>query len=201
MHSPIPKRLAQKIHRPPQKEILFSLCTLVTDPALYDEMFELFRAGGFDGDDVEFLYIDNSQGNAFDAYGGLNCLLEAARGEFVLLCHQDLVLIDDNRGVLEERLRDLDHVDPTWALAGNAGGGWSGKSAIRITDRFGVRWNSENFPFRAFSLDENFIVLRNSSQARIFPRPQGLSSLWGGHLHTGGSSGMERLCDRFPSSP
>ena len=68
------KILPRRIDRPRRHEILFSICTLVSNRKLYEQMCESFRLGGFSGGDVEYLYIDNTAGNTFDAYAGLNCL-------------------------------------------------------------------------------------------------------------------------------
>jgi len=157
-------KLPRRVEGTPDADIQFSICTLVTDEALYHKMSESFRWGGFDGEDVEFLYVDNISTNSFDAYAGLNCLISHARGEFVILCHQDVVLLEDGRGVLLARLRELDVMDPSWALAGNAGGIDHRTTAVRITDRTGTEHNTGTFPHRAISLDENFIVMRSVSR-------------------------------------
>lgn len=127
--------------------------------------------------DCEYLYIDNSERNEADAYHGLNALLNAARGSHVILCHQDIRLLTDDRTMLERRLAELEAIDPSWALAGNAGGVSPGVLAIRITDPHGADQNTGNLPQRVVSLDENFIVVKHS--ARI-----GFSSdLEGFHLY------------------
>src|SRR5689334_3587146 len=98
----------------------FSICTLVTNHGEYAEMVRSFRAGGFNGADCEYLYLDNSTGNTFDAFRGGNIFLREAAGDFIILCHQDLLLLEDNRTTLETRIRELDALDPRWAACGNA---------------------------------------------------------------------------------
>jgi len=154
-----------KIERPFQAPILFSICTLVTDEPQYRNMCLSFNRGGFDGADVEFLYIDNSKGNIFEAYAGLNCLISHARGRYLILCHQDVVLMKDGREALLECLHELDRLNPAWALAGNAGGIDHRRSVQKITHSDGIELSSEGLPRRAVSLDENFIVMRSSSLA------------------------------------
>jgi len=149
--------------------LLFSFCTLVNDRALYDRFLTTFTAGGFHGNDVEYLYIDNTKRNAYDAYSGLNCLISHARGKYVVLCHQDVALIRDQREKLEACLSELDAVDPDWALAGNAGSvspnpGNFGELAVVLTDLDGSAWDMKGLPLRAHSLDENFIVMKNSAR-------------------------------------
>lgn len=140
----------------------FSICTLVSRPALYEKLHDSFRAGGFAGDDVEFLYVDNSAGNEFEAYAGLNRMIAEARGKYIILCHQDVALLYDDREVLLEKLAELDSLDPGWALAGNAGKTAKGRSAVSIFDIGGDR-RSKPLPQQVVSLDENFIVLRRDS--------------------------------------
>lgn len=145
----------------------FSICTLVTDPAEYAEMVASFRESGFDGPDCEYLYLDNSEGNAFDAFSGYNLFLTVASGDYIILCHQDILLIDARRAALELRLAELDALDSTWALCGNAGGGADGKLAVRITDPHGADRATGSFPARAAALDENFIVARRDANLAL----------------------------------
>lgn len=65
--------------------IRYSICTIVTRLNEYAEMLASFRAGGFKDPDCELLYLDNTHGNVFDAYSGK------------ILCHQDIVLLEDRR--------------------------------------------------------------------------------------------------------
>lgn len=137
----------------------FSICTLMTRPEQYAAMLRSYRAAGF-GDDCEYLCIDNSRGNVHDAYTGYNAFLSEARGEFVILTHQDVELRFDDRAVLERRLRELTAIDPIWGVCGNSGGIALGRNAIRITDPHGTDVQMGPFPQRVFTLDENFIVAR-----------------------------------------
>jgi hypothetical protein len=144
--------------------VRYTLATLVTDHVQYNQMLQSFRSGGFDNEDCEYLFIDNSRQNKACAYRGLNLMLNAARGAFVILCHQDVRLLSDDRATLDARLTDLDTTDPTWALAGNAGGTAPGTLAIRITDPHGADQRTATLPARAMSLDENFIVVRREAR-------------------------------------
>jgi hypothetical protein len=143
--------------------LAFSICTLVNDHAMYKNMVDSFEKKGFQGDTVEYLFIDNATANQYDAYQGLNLLLHNAKGKYVILCHQDVLLIEDNRGTLEQRLNALEKIDPQWAVAGNAGltdlNGW----VVRITDPHHENAALGNFPARVQSLDENFLVLKKSA--------------------------------------
>jgi hypothetical protein len=145
-------------------DIAFTIGTLVTDPAQYAEMRRSFDAGGFGSDDCEFLMIDNTCARQTSAYAGLNQVLHGARGRFVILCHQDVRLITDNRMTLEARLGDLEMRDPDWAVAGNAGGIAPGRLALRISDPHGSNRAIGTLPARVASLDENFLVVRRSAR-------------------------------------
>lgn len=143
---------------------LFSVATLVNDRAQYDAMRQSFETHGFSRDVTEFLFVDNTGPDQTDAYRGLNALMHRAGGTFVILCHQDIRLLVDDRTTLEARLQDLDGRDPHWALAGNAGGLAPGHLALRITDPHGANQNTGRLPQRVMSLDENFIVVKRSAR-------------------------------------
>ena len=144
--------------------VRYTIATLVNDRGQHDAMWSSFQSGGFLTDDCEYVYVDNTVPPQTCAYRGLNALLNAARGEIVILCHQDVRLLTDTRSDLDKRLAELDHTDPNWALAGNAGGVRPGELAIRITDPHGANQRTGTFPARVQSLDENFIVVRRSAR-------------------------------------
>lgn len=160
---PEPRRADQL----PKGAIRFSICTLVTDQGEYAEMVESFRQGGFAGPDCEFLYLDNSAGNAFDAFAGYNLFLMRASGDYLILCHQDILLLEQGRAELEKRLAELDSLDPAWALCGNAGGAAGGGLAVRISDPHGADQSTGRFPVRAAALDENFILARRDANLAL----------------------------------
>jgi hypothetical protein len=156
--------------------IRYSICTLVTNKDQYDGMLSSFADHGFNESDCEFIQIDNSNTNQYDAYQGLNLFLTVARGEYIIICHQDILLIDD-RVKLDAVLEDLDRRDPAWALCGNAGGQSMGKLAIRITDPHGADQRSGTLPVRVRSLDENFLLVRRCANLPVS------SDLSGFHLY------------------
>ena len=88
--------------------VRFSIATLVTSETQHREMLATFRALGFDGADVEVLSIDNGGAGQTDAYRGLNAMLTEARGDYVVLCHQDIRLLGHGRPRLEARGRGVD---------------------------------------------------------------------------------------------
>lgn len=145
----------------------YSICTIVTQPDAYLRMVESFKKLGFGETDCEFLYLDNTKGNKFEAYAGYNLFLNVARGAHVILCHQDLILIDDGRSKLDATIEDLNERDPSWAVCGNGGGEYPGQLALRITDPHGNDQKSGNFPVRVQSLDENFIVVKKCANLAL----------------------------------
>lgn len=142
----------------------YSVGTLVTDLEQYAAMRATFAEHGFDGSNTEFLYLDNRGPDQTGAYRGLNALINAARGQYVVLCHQDVRLTGDGVEALERCLGGLDHRDPNWALAGNAGGMAPGALAMRITDPHGADRRVGVLPARVMSLDENFIIVKRSAR-------------------------------------
>lgn len=153
--------------RSPGSSILYSICTLVTDLDEYREMVASLKRGGFGGSDCEYLYIDNSRGNAADAFQGYNRFLTEARGTYILLCHQDILLLEDDRASLERRLQELDALDPEWGLCGNAGVTSAGRLALRLTDPHGADQALGPFPSRVATLDENFILVRRDANLAL----------------------------------
>jgi len=148
--------------------IKFSICTLVTDWHEYSQMVDSFVAGGFEPSDCEYLFINNGEKNEYEAYGGYNAFLVEAQGDFIILCHQDIVLLNDNRLDLENRLSELDFIDPNWAVCGNCGGDSSRGLAIRISDPAGgENQRIGTFPARVTALDENFIVARRRANLAL----------------------------------
>lgn len=144
--------------------LAYSIGTLVNDMHQYEAMRTSFAAHGFSGADCEFLLIDNSGPAQTSAYAGLNAVLTAARGRYVILCHQDVRLIGDGRAELDRRLAELTARDATWALAGNAGGVAPGDLALRISDPHGTDQRRGKLPARVAALDENFIVVRGGAR-------------------------------------
>ena len=136
----------------------FSFCTLVTKNDQYELMVKTANEKGFTDDNSEFLYINNIDGNSFDAYSGIKHFFELAEGQYIVICHQDLLFEFDDCKILESRLDELNRLDSQWAMVGNAGGNHIKKRAYRITEGHGLVRNTKNFPFLARSIDENFMI-------------------------------------------
>ncbi len=139
----------------------YSICTLVTDHQQYQEMLDSYAEAGFTEDRCEFIYLDNASQNKYDAYVGINKFLRAAKGKYIILCHQDLLLHDHDIHRLDAVIKEMDALDERWAVLGNAGGVAPGKMAIRITDPpYGPNTTIGKLPAKVGSLDENFILLK-----------------------------------------
>lgn len=143
-------------------EFDFSICTLVNNKQEYQEMIGSFVEAGFSFSSCEYLYIDNSLENKFDAYSGLNVLLQRAKGKYVILCHQDILLDFDKRKELDQLIVELQLLDPKWAVAGNAGAAGPNHIVYKVTYPDGLM-SKGKLPLKVQSLDENFILFKNES--------------------------------------
>ena len=146
------------------KEKKYSIGTLVTNFDEYNAMLETFVQKGFSERNSDFFYIDNTMGNKEFPYKGYNRILNMAQGDYVILCHQDIRLHADDFDTLSMRLAELDHMDPKWAIAGNAGGIDFGDVAINISHPNRTVRIGDVFPAQVFSLDENFLIIRNNTR-------------------------------------
>ncbi|WP_407545647.1 acyl esterase [Acinetobacter baumannii] len=136
----------------------FTFCTLVTRFDEYMEMVESARLAGFD-EKVEFLYFDNKNSNQFDGYSGINRALKEAKGEYLIFCHQDILFKYDSRDDLEQRILEIENIDPNWAVLGNAGKSEAGHTYVRISDPVFPYLKKGILPSQVMSLDENFLIL------------------------------------------
>ncbi len=146
-----------------KQEPRFTVGTLVNDDSQYAQMIASLEQGGFAQPDTEFI----AARQATSAFAALNAILERAKGEYVILCHQDIRLLEDGRASLDTLIEDLSQAAPDWALAGNAGGEAPGRLALRISDPHGSDRQVGTLPARVMSLDENFIVMRRSAGVRF----------------------------------
>ena len=149
----------------------FSICTLVTNNELYSTMVNSYKTAGFEN--CEFLSIDNTNGNKACAYKGLNSLIAQSQGKYIILCHQDII-IKDHISVLENC---LDQLDSNWAVVGNAGGISPGKFSLYLEIPDNGLINIGTFPSKVQSLDENWMLLKSSSNLTFS------SDLSGFHLY------------------
>lgn len=143
----------------------YTIGTLVSNWNEHNVMKQSFLDKGFKEDDCEFLTVDNTKENIMDAFSGNNWILNNAKGEYVILCHQDVRIRFDTRKTLDNRLKTLTEKHPDWGLAGNAGGICLGHRALRITDPYGFNQDIGGpFPVKVEALDGNFIIVRKDTR-------------------------------------
>ena len=148
-------------------EIRYSICTFVTRHSQYNDMVESFVSHGFSYDDCEYLYIDNSETNHYEAYAGINKFLALSKGLYIIICHQDLLLLQDDRKKLDTVIEELNQLDPNWGVCGNGGGIHPGRLALRVTDPHGDDQFTERLPIKVRGLDENFLVARRDANLSV----------------------------------
>jgi hypothetical protein len=157
-------------------DLTYSICTIVNSFVKYNQMLESFLNSGFNKENSEYIYVDNEAANKYDAYDSIRRFLKRACGKYIIICHQDIVLVDDER-VLSARLEELDNADSRWAMATNAGVDDKGRQFFRYVHPSGLEIKRGDFPHRIAAADEHFLLLKASSG--INPSP-GLS---GFHLY------------------
>ncbi len=145
----------------------FSICTLVTKKIEYEEMLQSFISKGFDEKTCEYLYVDNSEQCTFEAFKGLNEFLQQAKGKYVILCHQDIVLHDQDRSHLVSEIAKIEENDPNWAILANAGGINFKWIATNLTQGSGNKIIEKRLPLRTKTVDENFIIVKKSANLAL----------------------------------
>lgn len=155
------KVLAEKY---PPKLYEFSLCTISNNLAEYEEMKKSFEECGFN-DNCEYLLADNSEVNLFNAYQAIKRFLSESSAEFIIIVHQDVRCLDQKKYLLE-CLNHLSDIDPNWAVCGN-GGAIGYHQDVMYIDNNGVILKSRNLPAKVTSLDENFLIIKASSNITV----------------------------------
>ncbi|MGV3684047.1 MAG: hypothetical protein ACO1NS_00380 [Daejeonella sp.] len=156
-----------KISKTENFKFRFSICTLVTKPAEYTGMVESFVKAGFTEMDCQYLYADNSDGNEFEAFGSINRFLRESQGEFVIICHQDVLITIDDRRQLEDQITLVSSLDPDWAVLGNAGVNNMYNISMVITHYDKQSHRSGLLPSKVQSLDENFLLIKASANLAV----------------------------------
>ena len=144
----------------------YSICTLVTDETQYREMMQSFIEAGFDTTLCEFLIVDNTQENEFEAYRAVNRFLQEAQGRYIIFCHQDILINYDQEHVLKKRIAQLDALDPRWGIAGNAGAMDLYQIVTVITQNKKLIRKGK-FPAKVISLDENFLLIKSEANLAV----------------------------------
>lgn len=145
----------------------YSICTLASRPDEYQEMVVSFISAGFLPDICEYLCIDNCEANSYEAFAGINKFLREAKGQYLIICHQDIILHDHNIDDLSSRIRHMDSIDPKWAILSNAGGINFKYLAMHVTQKSGNKLFETLLPLKASTVDENFIVVKNEANLAL----------------------------------
>ncbi len=156
-----------KILRQENFKFRYSICTLANKPSEYVEMVNSFVKAGFGESDCEYIYSDNSINNEFEAFGGINRFLREAKGEFVIVCHQDVLLTIDDRQKLEQQIEIVTHLDPCWGVLGNAGVNNMFNMSMVITEANLKSYCKGILPSKVQSLDENFLLIKASTNLAV----------------------------------
>lgn len=147
-----------------KRDLLFSVCTIITSNSEYDLMKQSFIEHGFT-QNIEFLIADNTHGNVFDAFTAINRFLQEAQGQFIIIVHQDVRCMDPVDKLISS-LNKLESVDPAWAVCGNAGAGGYRNFYYYLNDNGRID-QSKNLPARVTSLDENLLIIKNDCNLSV----------------------------------
>lgn len=161
------KKITKSLIKPVFK---FSICTIVNDFAEYKLMKGIFEEKGFT-DNCEYIIADNCTQNEFDAYQAISRFLKMASGEYIIIVHQDVRLID-NIEKLELCLSELEAKDKNWGVCGNAGFKSYKQGDFHISHKDLVQIG-EHLPCLVKSLDENLLIVKASTNITISPDLKG----------------------------
>lgn len=145
----------------------FSICTLVTRKLEYNEMLQSFLSKGFSEDKCEYIFADNTEKNNFDAFSAINLFLKKAKGRYIIICHQDILINKDGFEDLMKCLVQLDNLDTSWGICGNAGAVGPNHIVYYISYPDGTFMNKGKFPLKVTGLDENFLLVKNSANLKV----------------------------------
>ena len=155
---------------PAEYKYRFSVCTMVTRQEEYLEMLQSFLEAGFTSDVCEYLIVDNSETNKMDAFEAINHFLQNAIGQYVIICHQDIVLIEGSSfNLLNQRIVEITAIDPQWAVLGNAGvkNSLYKRHAIKIAYPGDIFDLQGDLPQKVCFVDENFMLVKNSANLTV----------------------------------
>ena len=146
---------------------LFHICTISNDAVQYEKMKASFLKVGFHQDYCTYTLYDNTLENKFDPYQTFNAIQNLFEERYIIFCHQDVVLDQGNNFAdLVQRLAALELIDSSWAICGNAGVNYHYQYVVRISDPANSPNWKGGFPQLVISLDENFLVVKSTSNIK-----------------------------------
>ena len=137
-----------------------------------------FIDAGFDENRCCYTVFDNTSSNVYDPYRVIKIIQETPTEPYIVLCHQD-ILLDRGDGFekLVKVIEELNNLDHKWAVLGNAGFNDNHQQIVRIKDPHDLEQWTGSFPQKVHSLDENFLVIKASTN--VYPSEE----LRGFHLY------------------
>ena len=100
--------------------MLFSFITLVTDQLQYRSFKSSVLSDIGHPENHQFIPIDNT-GNHYSAAGGLNAGIKAAKGKYLICCHQDIMCNNGWLKNIHRHIEILERYDKRWGVLGVAG--------------------------------------------------------------------------------
>jgi len=143
------------------------ICTIANDLNQYEEMKSSFVQAGFDEDQCRYSLFDNSIVNIYEPYSTFNQALSNTTEPYIIFCHQD-VLLNQGEGFeqLVKAIDEVEKLDPTWAVLGNAGCDRYFNGIFHLTAPSLIPDQSVQYPAKVHSFDENFLVVKTSAAIR-----------------------------------
>ena len=164
---PAPLPDPQVIDTLPEPRYDFSIFTFKTSDQNYTRMLQSYADYGFNAENTQFFALDHRKANLMDGYGLSRFAQTRGDSRYIIMRHDDIALMQDTHQTQIERLDALEAHDPSWMIAGVAGGLPDGavgegnrKTASRTSDRWGPgRRVRGPFPRKVESLDECFLLM------------------------------------------
>ena len=137
-----------------------SICSLCRDSlakeSLYQSLINCFP------NTTEYILIDNSS-KKIDCYQALNIFIDQCNGDYILVCHDDILFENLEYEYLLNQITKKTKSDPSASLFGVAGVSRSNKNIGHFFDAKGERYWGMSEGDLASSLDEFFLVIRKNS--------------------------------------
>lgn len=142
----------------------FHICTIANNLGMYEAMKSSFIAAGFDESRCRYSLFDNSTENIYEPFSAFNSILSYTVEPYIIFCHQD-ILLNQGHGFkhLVSLIEEMDHLDPNWAVLGNAGVNNHYQNVAKITDPNSTPNWVGDFPQKVHSLDDNFFILKSTT--------------------------------------
>jgi hypothetical protein len=135
---------------------------MVTDWSQYELMKSSMQSSGFNAG-TTFCAFDNTVGNRYEPYELIGRLIEETVDDILMVCHQDIRFTTPGaKRALIDVVRQLDALDPAWAICGPAGVTDGYEFVVTLDDPVHdeTRRTELARPELVHSLDECLLVLK-----------------------------------------